>query len=114
MQVVCEAVEASDFFGRTYDGMVAIGLIFLLQPDVQRVVIRRVASALKPGGRLLFTAPTETGTWVDVMTSRQSASLGDEAYRRALADAGLVVIAEYVDEGESHYYEAGRHEMNAK
>jgi hypothetical protein len=48
------------------------------------------------------------------MTGRQSVSLGTEAYRRALADAGLVVIAEYVDEGDSHYYDAGHPEPNAK
>ena len=113
-QVSCEAVEVSDFFGRTYDGIVAIGLIFLLQPDVQRAVIRRAASALKPGGRFLFTAPTQTGTWVDIMTGRHCVSLGDEAYRLALADSGLMVIAEYVDEGESHYYDAGRHNPNAQ
>lgn len=109
-QVICEAAEDSDFFGRTYDGVVAIGLIFLLEPEVQRAVIRRVASALKPRGRFLFTAPTQMGTWVDFMTGRQSMSLGDDAYRSALRDAGLVVIAEYVDEGESHYYDTGHSE----
>jgi hypothetical protein len=40
------------------------------------------------------------------MTGRQSQSLGDEAYRKALADAGLTVVVEYVDEGENHYYDA--------
>jgi len=108
--VACEAVEASDYFGRTFDGIVAIGLMFLLQPDVQRAVIGGAASALKPGGRFLFTAPREMGTWVDIMTGRQSTSLGDEAYRKALADAGLTVVAEYVDEGDSHYYDASRQE----
>jgi 2-polyprenyl-3-methyl-5-hydroxy-6-metoxy-1,4-benzoquinol methylase len=104
-QVACEAVETSDFFGERYDGIVAIGLIFLLQPDVQELVIGRVASALKPGGRFLFTAPTQSATWADVLTGRQSQSLGDENYRRLLADAGLVVIGEYEDEGENHYYD---------
>jgi len=80
--VACEAVEASDFFGRTYDGIVAIGLMFLLPPDIQRAVIRRLASALKPGGRFLFSAPTQAGAWEDMLTGRQSVSLGDEAYRR--------------------------------
>jgi hypothetical protein len=106
-QVICEAAEESDFFGRTYHGVVAIGLMFLLQPEVQRALIRRAASALKPRGRFLFTAPTQKGTWADFMTGRESISLGDDAYRSALTDAGLVVIAEYVDEGESHYYNAG-------
>jgi SAM-dependent methyltransferase len=113
-QVVCETAEESDFFGRTYDGVVAIGLIFLLQPDVQRAVIRRAASALKPWGRFLFTAPTQVGTWPDFMTGRQSVSLGDDEYRRALAGAGLVVIAEYVDEGESHYYDTGHADLEGE
>jgi SAM-dependent methyltransferase len=104
-QVACEPAEESDFFGRTFDGIVAIGLLFLLHPDLQRDVIRRAAAALNPGGRFLFTAPTQTGRWADIMTGRESVSLGDAAYRRALADAGLAVLAEYVDEGESHYYD---------
>ena len=111
--VACEAVESSDFFGKAFDGIVAIGLMFLLQPETQRAVILRAAAALKPGGRFLFTAPTQAGTWADMMTGRQSVSLGGEAYRHALADAGLAVIAEYVDEGENHYYDADRQEPNA-
>jgi 2-polyprenyl-3-methyl-5-hydroxy-6-metoxy-1,4-benzoquinol methylase len=106
--VACEAVEVSDFFGRSFDAIVAIGLMFLLPPEAQRSVIRHVASALKPEGRFLFTAPTQTGTWADSLTGRPSVSLGDEAYRLALADAGLSVVAEYGDEGENHYYDAGR------
>jgi cyclopropane fatty-acyl-phospholipid synthase-like methyltransferase len=106
--VACEPAEESEFFGETYDGIVAIGLLFLLQSDVQQAVIRRVAAALKPSGRFLFTAPVQTGAWVDVMTGRQSVSLGDEAYRSALSGVGLRVIGEYVDEGENHYYDAAR------
>lgn len=107
-QVACEPVEESHFFDRAYDGIVAVGLLFLLPPEVQRTVIRRAAAALKPGGHFLFSAPTQIATWTDVMTGRQSVSLGDEEYRRALAAAGLVIVAEYVDEGESHYYDAVR------
>lgn len=107
-QVACEPVEESDFFGRTFDGIVAIGLMFLLEPDVQRAVIRRVASALNPRGRFLFTAPTQAVTWTDLMTGRQSISLGDSAYRQVLSDAGLMVLENYVDEGENHYYDAAR------
>lgn len=106
--VVCEPVEESRFFGRTHDGIVAIGLLFLLQPGVQETVIRRLASALKPGGRVLFTAPVQTCTWVDQMTGRQSVSLGSDAYRRALGSAGLVVIGEYDDEGGNHCFDAAR------
>lgn len=107
-QVACEPVEESGFFGRRYDGIVAVGLLFLLQPDVQRAVIRRASTALRPDGRFLFTAPVQAATWTDLMTGRQSVSLGDEAYRCALAGAGLEVVGEYVDEGGNHYYDAAR------
>lgn len=106
--VACEAVEESDFFGRTYDGVVAIGLMFLLSPEVQRTVIHRVAAALNPEGRFLFSAPTQAASWPDLMTGRLSISLGDAAVRRALSDAGLEVVGESVDEGENHYYDAAR------
>lgn len=107
-RVACEPAEASDFFGRTYDGVVAIGLLFLLPPETQRAVIRRVARALNPQGRFLFTAPTQAAAWADLLTGRESVSLGDEQYRQALSDAGLHVVGENVDEGENHYYDAGR------
>lgn len=106
VRVACEPVEESAFFGRRYDGIVAIGLMFLLQPDVQRALVRRVSAALGPGGRFLFSAPVQVAAWSDLMTGRQSLSLGDKAYRQALADAGLGVIGEYVDEGGNHYYDA--------
>jgi len=106
--VACEPAEESDFFGRSFDGVVAIGLMFLLPPDSQREILRRVASALHPGGRFLFTAPTQVATWTDLLTGRPSISLGDAEYRRALADAGLAVLGELVDEGENHYYDTVR------
>jgi hypothetical protein len=108
VQVACEPTEESDFFGETYDGIVAVGLLFLLKPDVQMDVIRRAAAALKTHGRFLFTAPVQICSWVDVMTGRLSISLGDKAYRDALSSVGLRVIGEYVDEGENHYYDASR------
>jgi cyclopropane fatty-acyl-phospholipid synthase-like methyltransferase len=105
-QVACEAVEDSRFFGRTFDGIIAAGLMFLLPAEVQRDVIRKVALALNPGGRFLFTSPTQTCTWKDVLTGRQSLSLGVEEYKAVLSAVGLTPIAEYVDEGDNHYYSA--------
>ncbi len=57
--VQCTAVEDSDFFGRTFDGVVAWGLFFLLDAGVQRQLITRIAAVLPGGGRLLFTAPSQ-------------------------------------------------------
>lgn len=101
---VCESAEESGFFGLTFDAALAWGLIFLLPEDSQPGLIARVARALRPGGRFLFTAPRETGSWQDVLTGITSHSLGDAAYRAAIADAGLVFIGEDIDEGDNHYY----------
>jgi cyclopropane fatty-acyl-phospholipid synthase-like methyltransferase len=107
-RVACEAAEESAFFDRTFDGVVAWGLMFLLAEDTQRIVITRVANALRAGGRFLFTAPSQVCTWNDLSTNRASRSLGATAYRAALATVGLRVVAEYVDDGDNHYYDAQR------
>jgi SAM-dependent methyltransferase len=57
--VVCEAVQDSSFFDRTFDGVLAWGLMFLLSLEDQRRLIQKIADALVPGGRLLFTSPAE-------------------------------------------------------
>src|ERR1044071_6565306 len=97
-------VEASKFFDRTFDGVLAWGLMFLLEPAAQALVLAKVAGALNPGGRFLFTAPKEPLEWLDAMTGRQSQSLGAQTYERLLRDAGLTWVAEALDEGENHYY----------
>lgn len=97
-------VEASTWFDRTFDGVLAWGLLFLLEPDAQALVIRKAARALNPGGRFLFTAPKEPLDWLDAMTDRPSHSLGARIYEELLREAGLVWVAEAQDEGENHYY----------
>src|SRR5688572_29292810 len=97
-------VEASKFFDRTFDGVLAWGLLFLLKPAAQALVIEKVAGALNPGGRFLFTAAKEPLEWLDGMTDRPSQSLGAQTYERLLRDAGLTWVAEASDEGENHYY----------
>lgn len=107
-RVACEAVEESAFFQRSFDGIIAVGLMFLLSAEAQRNLIRRLAPALNFGGRFLFTAPTQCATWRDILTDRQSVSLGAAEYTRLLADAGLSLEDEYVDEGANHYYACRR------
>lgn len=58
-QSACEAAQHSAFFHRKFDAAISIGLLILLTEDVQREVICRVANALEPGGRFLFSAPRE-------------------------------------------------------
>jgi cyclopropane fatty-acyl-phospholipid synthase-like methyltransferase len=106
--VRCEPVETSDFFDRKFDAVIAIGLMFLLSEDTQRQFIHRVSGVLNPGGRFLFTAPTQKVAWADNLTGRQSRSLGREEYEAALRKAGFELLAGYTDEGENHYYSAKR------
>jgi cyclopropane fatty-acyl-phospholipid synthase-like methyltransferase len=102
--VECAAAEDSDFFGRTFDGVVAWGLFFLLEAEVQRRLIAKVAAVLPRGGRFLFTAPSQSCSWADAMTGRSSISLGYEAYRNALEAESMSLIGTQRDEGENHYY----------
>ena len=106
--VACESAEESELFGRSFDGVVAVGLVFLLPAPTQGRLIGRVASALRPAGRFLFTAPEQECSWVDALTGRPSMSLGAEAYREALTAVGLALVDTYVDEGENHYFSAVR------
>ena len=104
-QVACETVEDSPFFDLSFGAAVAIGLLFLLPDQKQRDVVRRVAGVLKAGGRFLFTAPVEVGTWPDSLTGRPSVSIGIDGYKGVIDDAGLTLVGEYVDEGENHYFD---------
>ena len=107
-QAACEPVEGSRFFNRTFDGALAVGLMFLLPAVAQRELIRRVASALNPGGRFLFTSPAQACTWTDMLTGHESLSLGLEEYHAVLSKAGLTLAGEHVDEGGNHYFDACR------
>jgi 2-polyprenyl-3-methyl-5-hydroxy-6-metoxy-1,4-benzoquinol methylase len=104
----CSAVEESDFFRRTFDGVVAWGLLFLLPPAVQSVVIRKIARTLNPNGKFLFTSPKEVVTWRDVLTGGESVSLGAERYQQILRVEGLVVVGEQSDEGGNYYYSVSK------
>lgn len=103
--VAHEAVEESSFFDRSFDAVVAIGLVFLLKPEVQVDLIHRVAAALNLRGRFLFTSPEQACNWSDVLTGRPSQSLGREAYQKVASNAGLTLIDTRLDEGDNHYFD---------
>src|SRR5262245_24404339 len=44
--VACEPAERSRFFDRRFDGVIAVGLLFLLPADVQHALILRMGAAL--------------------------------------------------------------------
>ena len=106
--VRCEAVESMTHFGRTFDGVVAWGLIFLLPPDAQPIAIANLARAVASTGQLLFTAPWQAGHWKDAVTGRDSYALGAAMYRSLITTAGLTLVREFDDEGDNHYYQAQR------
>jgi SAM-dependent methyltransferase len=93
------------FFDRTFDGVLAWGLMFLLSPEDQRHLLERIAGILVPGGRLLFTSPAEPIVWNDAMTGSESRSLGAAEYRRHMSAFGLSVASAYDDEGQNHYFD---------
>lgn len=102
----CEAAESSILFGRQFDGAVAVGLMFLLPENSQCNLIARIARALNPDGRFLFTAPAIPCEWLDTLTGQPSRSLGLEEYERLLANAGMHIVDTCVDAGENHYIHA--------
>ncbi|ABF43504.1 Methyltransferase type 12 [Candidatus Koribacter versatilis Ellin345] len=102
--VQCSAVEESDFFGKKFDGVVAWGLMFLLEPETQYRLIAKVGAHLVSGGKFVFTAPWQTCMWKDLMTQRISISLGQEAYIDAIENAGMRVVGHNTDGGQNYYY----------
>ncbi len=102
----CEPAETSDFFDRTFDAAVSIGLLFLLDESAQRDLMRRVSGRLRTGGRFLFSAPLEAGSWRDAVTGRESLSLGRERYEEAMSACGLRLIRTRQDEGNNNHYDA--------
>ena len=103
--VQCARVQESNFFGRHYQAAIAIGLIFLLLEQEQAELISRVSEILEPGGRFLFTAPLQIGTWKDMNTAIESWSLGQARYEELLRNVGLHVVAKYKDVGKNNYYD---------
>lgn len=102
----CALALESDYFGRQFGAAIAIGLLFLLEASEQVALLCRVSEILLPGGRFLFTAPIETGTWRDTTTGHECRSLGRARYVEALENSGFRVIGTHVDEGRNNHYEA--------
>jgi SAM-dependent methyltransferase len=110
----CFPAEDSTFFARTFDAVVAWGLIFLMDESAQRKVLGKAASVLRPGGKLLFTSPRPKCTWIDTMTGRPSWSLGQDAYESLLDSLDLDVAPGEEDSGGNYYYFASRSKPDAK
>jgi ubiquinone/menaquinone biosynthesis C-methylase UbiE len=108
VQTEWAAAEDSEFFGRTFDAVLAWGLMFLLAEEAQTVVIEKAARVLKPDGQFVFTAPGEPVQWKDSITERDSISLGAGRYVELLEGEGLSVEHGKMDAGENYYFFATR------
>ena len=106
--VECARALESACFGRKFGAVISIGLVFLLNAEEQAAFIHRASELLIAGGRLLFTAPLQIGTWADMTTGHECRSLGRERYESILVEAGFRVVATYEDEGRNNYYGAER------
>jgi 2-polyprenyl-3-methyl-5-hydroxy-6-metoxy-1,4-benzoquinol methylase len=102
--VECSAIEDSRFFNRTFDAVIAWGVIFILPVESQRILIEKVARVLNPDGKFLFTATKEPLSWADNLTELPSVSLGHEVYEQELAACGLALTGNDEDEGGNYYY----------
>jgi len=99
-------VQVSRLFDRSFDAVLAWGLMFLLKVEEQHRLVQRFAEILVSNGRLLFTAPAQPVVWKDAITGMESVSLGASEYRKLLGAAGISVESEYEDEGGNHYFDA--------
>jgi cyclopropane fatty-acyl-phospholipid synthase-like methyltransferase len=104
--VWCEDVRRTDLFGRGFDAVVMVGVIFLLEEEEQAVLLARISKALKPGGRLLFTAPAQQHEWTDVLTGQTLRSLGWSRYKQCLNQNGLRFLGSCKDKGGQRYIHA--------
>ena len=104
--ILCEAVQESGLFDRTFEAVLAWGFIFLLNTEDQRRLIRRFSEILASNGHLLFTSPTEPVIWNDAMTGMESVSLGAAEYRRLLKAVNISIHRGYKDVGGNYYYDA--------
>lgn len=106
LPVACEAVENSRFFNKKFDAILVWGLLFLLSPENQILLLQKISRSLHSKGRLLFTAPEQAVEWDDTLTTKRSRSLGSKRYQEILLENDLKVVKEYQDEGDNHYFEA--------
>jgi SAM-dependent methyltransferase len=96
-----------------FDGVLAWHSLFHLSPDDQSRVLPKLAACVADRGRLMFTSGQAHGEIIGDWRGEPlyHASLGPEAYRALLADAGLRV--EY-DGAETGVWLAGRAFLSAK
>ncbi len=57
----CVAVEDSDLFAQTFDGVTALGLFFLLDAEVQHRLVKKISDVLQSGSKFLWLPLSRKG-----------------------------------------------------
>jgi len=107
---ICAPIQSADFEGRLFDAAIAWGVVFHLPHEEQRRAIATIASVLKPGGQLLFTAGDEDGDKEGEPMNGVPFhywSFGIDGYRELLKANGLALLDVHRDAGQNTYYLAG-------
>ncbi len=104
----CERVEEAHFAADSFEGVVAWGVLFHLAEAEQKAVIRQASEWLKPGGRFLFTSGGTAGMSESEMNgvTFRYVSLGANAYRHLIEQAGMCLEDDYSDAWENYVYVA--------
>ncbi|HEY8549521.1 MAG TPA: class I SAM-dependent methyltransferase [Vicinamibacterales bacterium] len=99
-------VEACPFRDRSFDGVVAWGVLFHLDRAGQAGAIAHVSRLLKPGSPFLFTAGDEDGEVHGEMhgVPFRYVSFSIDGYRALLRDHGLSLVEHHVDAHENRHY----------
>ncbi|HRK06033.1 MAG TPA: class I SAM-dependent methyltransferase [Chlorobiota bacterium] len=105
--VTCTSIDGFDFFGTTFDVIVAWGIIFHLPFDVQERVLPAIVQHMRPGGRCIFTSARMRNHHVsDAMNGVEVPyySLGYGEYSKLFIAHGAIVERMYDDVyGNTHY-----------
>jgi len=104
----CTRAEEADFPTESFEAVVAWGVLFHLPEAKQRVVVRKVASWLKPGGLFLFTSAEVEGATEGEMNgvTFQYTSLGVGGYRDVIENAGMRLQTSHHDAWDNFVFVA--------
>ncbi len=110
-RAICSPIQTADLLPGHFDAAISWGMIFHLPHHDQALVFAKVAEALKPGGRFLFTSgdqgePDDDGIEGAPMNGVPFHywSLTPEGYEALLQQHGFRLIETHQDSGKNTYY----------
>lgn len=112
MPAVQAMVQCCPFIDSIFDGAVAWGILFHLNPEDQIRAIANVSRVLKPGAPFLFTSGDENCFHgkVSIMNGVEFRhfSYSTDTYGRVLRDHGFTLANVHADSGKNLYYLANK------